>query len=107
LLSCYYIRHATLLGTPCQLGSQELRRRGQPEHLRVKGLHSAIRLNEVDTQKKSKNKHVWLALRATAEYRQGTKERYRIGRKFGQARQRHEFGRCRYPGHSVMPSRPF
>jgi IS5 family transposase len=66
--------------------------------LRVKGVHSAIRLNEYRTQKKDKHKEVWLALRATPEYRQGGRERYKIERKFGETKQGHGLGRCRYLG---------
>lgn len=68
------------------------------ELLRVKGVHSAIRLNEYRTQKKDKNKGVWLALRATPEYQCGGRERYKIERKFGEAKQGHGLGRCRYLG---------
>ena len=68
------------------------------ELLRVKGVHSAIRLNEYRTQKKDKNKEVWLALRATPEYQQGGQERYKIERKFGEGKQGHGLGRCRYLG---------
>jgi IS5 family transposase len=68
------------------------------ELLRVNGLHSAIRLNEYRTHKRDKNKEVWLALRATPEYQQGVKERYKIERKFGEAKQGHGLGRCRYLG---------
>jgi hypothetical protein len=65
---------------------------------RARGLHSAIRLGEWRTQKKDKNKDVRLALRATAEYQQGVKERYKIERKSGEAKQGHGSGRCRYLG---------
>ena len=68
------------------------------ELLRVKGVHSAIRLNDYRTQKKDKHKEVWLALQATPEYQQGVKERYKIERKFGEAKQGHGLGRCRYLG---------
>lgn len=68
------------------------------ERLRVKGVHSAIRLNDYRTQKKDKHKEVWLALQATPEYQQGVKERYKIERKFGEAKQGHGLGRCRYLG---------
>ena len=60
-----------------------------------KGLHSAIRLKETRIKKKDKNKEVWLNLIQTTEYQQGTKERYKIERKFGEAKQGHGLGRCR------------
>jgi IS5 family transposase len=64
--------------------------------LQSNGLHSAIRLNDYRTQKKDKNKQVWFELLATSEYQQGCKERYKIERKFGEAKQSHGLGRCRY-----------
>jgi len=50
------------------------------------------------TQKKDANKQVWLELVQTPQYRQGLKERYKIERKFGEAKQGHGLGRCRYLG---------
>ena len=41
---------------------------------------------------------MWLALIETPQYQQGLKERYKIERKFGEAKQGHGFGRCRYLG---------
>lgn len=67
-------------------------------HLEVRGLHSAIRLKKTRTEKKDANKQVWLALRQTPQYQQGLKERYKVERKFGEAKQGHGFGRCRYLG---------
>lgn len=66
--------------------------------LDVRDLHSAIRLTKTRTEKKDDNKQVWLDLRQTAQYQQGLKERYKIERKFGEAKQGHGFGRCRYLG---------
>ena len=43
-------------------------------------------------------KQVWLELIKTPEYKQGLKERYKIERKFGEAKQGHGLGRCRYVG---------
>jgi hypothetical protein len=39
-----------------------------------------------------------LDLIKTPQYQQGLKERYKIERKFGEAKQGHGFGRCRYLG---------
>jgi hypothetical protein len=64
----------------------------------VRGLHSAIRLKKTRTEKKDDNKQVWLDLRQTPQYQQGLKERYKVERKFGEAKQGHGFGRCRYLG---------
>jgi len=67
-------------------------------NLEVRGLYSAICLKKYRTEKKDANKQVWLNLRQTAQYQQGLKERYKIERKFGEAKQGHGFGRCRYLG---------
>ena len=66
--------------------------------LQEKGIHSAIQLHDYRTRKKDENKAVWLALRQTEEYKLGQKERYKIERKFGEAKQSHGLGRCRYVG---------
>jgi IS5 family transposase len=67
-------------------------------NLEVRGLHSAIRLKKTRTEKKDDNKQVWLDLRQTPQYQQGLKERYKVERKFGEAKQGHGLGRCRYLG---------
>ncbi len=66
--------------------------------LASRGLHSAIRLNRQRTEKKDSNKEVWLALKATPEYRAGQTVRYKIERKFGEAKVYHGLRRCRYLG---------
>jgi len=67
-------------------------------HLELRGLHSAIHLKDTRTGKKDDNKQIWLELVKTPQYQQGLKERYKVERKFGEAKQRHGFGRCRYVG---------
>jgi len=67
-------------------------------YLELCGLHSAIRLKKTRTEKKDVNKQVWLELKETLQYQQGLKERYKIERKFGEAKQGHGLGRCRYVG---------
>jgi IS5 family transposase len=61
-------------------------------------LNSAIRMKDMRTHKKDKNKQPWIDLSATPEYQQGLKQRYKIERKFGEAKQNHGLGRCRYLG---------
>lgn len=43
----------------------------------------------------------------TPEYRQGAKERYKIERKFGKAKQGHGLGRCRYTGKAKFTYQAF
>ncbi len=57
-----------------------------------------LRLKRTRTDKKDANKEVWLELKQTPEYEMGLKERYKIERKFGEAKRWHGFGRCRYLG---------
>ena len=67
-------------------------------YLGSKGINSAIRLKNYRTQKKDRNKEGWLELRASQEYTDGLKERYKVERKFGEARKWHGFTRCRCTG---------
>lgn len=60
--------------------------------------YSALHLNDYRTQKKDDNKEIWVALLATPEYQRGREERYKVERKFGEAKRWHRFGRCRYLG---------
>jgi len=67
-------------------------------YLKGRGINSAIRLNNHRTQKQDKNKEGWLELKQSQEYAAGLKERYKVERKFGEARKWHGFSRCRYTG---------
>ena len=67
-------------------------------YLEIHGKHSAIHIKDNRLKKKDKNKQVWLDLVQTRQYREGLKERYQIERKFGEAKQGHGLGRCRYIG---------
>jgi transposase, IS5 family len=66
--------------------------------LQCAGKHSALHLNSYRTQKKDPNKAPWLRMLASEEYLQGRAERYKIERKFGEAKRWHGFGRCRSLG---------
>jgi len=65
-------------------------------YLEQKRINSAIRLNSYRTEKKDKNKEGWLKLKESQEYTEGLRERYKVERKFGEARKWHSFTRCRY-----------
>lgn len=67
-------------------------------YLQQNGVNSAIRLNRRRTQKRDKNKEGWLKLQESPEYQEGLKQRYKVERKFGEAKKWHGFGRCRYLG---------
>ena len=68
-------------------------------YLKAKGINSAIRLNDYRTEKKDPNKEGWLKLKQSQEYSRGLKERYKVERKFGEARKWHGYARCRYVGY--------
>lgn len=69
-------------------------------HCRLWGLHkhSALKLKESRTHKKDSNTQVWENLEASPQHQAGLAERYKIERKFGEAKRWHGFGRCRYVG---------
>jgi len=67
-------------------------------YLQEHNLNSAICLKRTRTKKKDRNKQVWLEMIETPAYKEGLKERYKIERKFGEAKQGHGLGRCRYIG---------
>jgi len=50
------------------------------------------------TEKKDVHEQVWLDLENISQYKEGLKERYKIERKFGEAKQGHGLGCCRYVG---------
>ncbi len=68
------------------------------EFLRHRGLKSALRLNDYRTRKKDAHKEPWLKLVADPDYWRGLRERYKIERKFGEAKLWHGLRRCRYLG---------
>ena len=61
-------------------------------------LNSAICLKDIRTKKKDANKEIWLALLNSSAYKAGRSERYKIERKFGEAKQGHGLGKCRHVG---------
>ena len=67
-------------------------------NLEVRGLHSAIRLKRTRIEKKDDARQVWVELCRHPQYQKGLQERYKIERKFGEAKQGHGFSRCRYLG---------
>jgi len=66
--------------------------------LEILGLQSSLTLNKARTAKKDKNKGVWVRMLASEGYQAGQRERYKIERKFGEAKACHGLGRCRYVG---------
>jgi IS5 family transposase len=71
---------------------------GNHYYLEKQGINSAIRLNSYRTQKKDENKQGWVKLKESPDYQEGLEERYKVERKFGEAKKWHGFARCRYIG---------
>jgi len=67
-------------------------------YLESQGISSAIILNRLRTEKHDEHKEGWRRLLEDPDYQQGQKQRYKIERKFGEARKWHGFVRCRYLG---------
>jgi len=63
-----------------------------------KGIHSGIRLNNYRTKNKHGHTEVWLAMKETPEYALAGAVRYKVERKFGEAKEGHGLRRCRYVG---------
>lgn len=62
------------------------------------GKHSALTLNDYRTAASSAHPAAWQQLKDSPAYQAGRAERYKIERKFGEAKRWHGFGRCRYLG---------
>ena len=59
---------------------------------------SAFSLNDHRTNKKDDTKEVWQRVVNSPQYQAGLGQRYKVERKFGEAKRWHGFGRCRYLG---------
>lgn len=94
------LAHDAALGMPVRIYSGDRAYDDTDLHYRLweKGKYSALRLHDYRTQKKDVHKDIWQHLLETPEYQRGLKERYKIERKFGEAKRWHRFGRCRYLG---------
>ena len=68
------------------------------ERVEDKGMHVGISLRRTRTAKKDANKERWFALKATPQYQEAKKVRYRVEQPFGWAKDKHGFERCRYIG---------
>ncbi len=64
----------------------------------AQGKHSALTLNDYRTATRNEHRDAWQQLKDSPEYHAGHAKRYKIERKFGEAKRWHGFGRCRYLG---------
>jgi IS5 family transposase len=60
--------------------------------------HSALQLNAYRTRATNDRHEFWQRVADSPEYRAGRAERYKVERKYGEAKRWHGFGRCRYLG---------
>jgi len=66
--------------------------------LETLGMRSAIHLNRYRTEKKDRNKEIWVEMKESEAYKAGQRERYKVERKYGEAKEYHGLRRCRYLG---------
>ena len=66
--------------------------------LRMHDQFPAFRLRSFRTNGDTPQNLFWQSIKASPEYQAGEAERYKIERKFGEAKRWHGFGRCRYLG---------
>jgi transposase, IS5 family len=62
------------------------------------GKHSGLTLNDYRTAASNAHRAAWQRLKDSPAYQAGRAERYKVERKFGEAKRWHGFGRCRYLG---------
>jgi IS5 family transposase len=60
--------------------------------------YSALRLNAYRTATTNQHRDYWQQVKDAPAYRVGLAERYKVERKFAEAKLWHRFGRCRYLG---------
>lgn len=96
----YLVQHDAQMGIPAEIYAADRAYDDGELHSMLEdlGKHSAIKLKDARTGKKDPNKQPWLDLLADPSYQGGLALRYRIERKFGEAKAWHRFGRCRYRG---------
>jgi IS5 family transposase len=94
------VRKDAELGLPVEVYSADRGYDDGENHflLETLGLKSAIHLNRYRTEKKDGNKEVWIAMKESDAYKAGQRERYKIERKYGEAKENHGLRRCRYLG---------
>jgi len=94
------VAHDTTLGIPAETYTADRAYDDGDLHelLWAQHKHSALHLNTKRTTKKDANKEIWFRLLASPFYQAGLAVRFRIERKFGEAKAWHGFDRCRYRG---------
>ena len=96
----YLLAHDRMLGIEAEIYAGDRAYDDTDLHFRLwdSGQHTAFRLNAYRTRESNKHSEFWKGIQESPEYRAGEAERYKIERKFGEAKLWHGFGRCRYLG---------
>jgi IS5 family transposase len=96
----YLLEHDRMQGIDAQIYAGDRAYDDTDLHFRLQhcGQHSAFRLNDYRTRDNNQHSEFWKKIEESAEYQAGGAERYKIERKFGEAKRWHGFGRCRYIG---------
>ena len=94
------IAHDAEVGAPAEIYAGDKAYDDTDLHVRLwaLGKHSALTLNDYRTADSNERRESWQRLKDSPEYQAGRAERYKIERKFGEAKRWHGFGRCRYLG---------
>jgi IS5 family transposase len=94
------LAHDEAIGVAAQIYAGDRAYDDTDQHYRLwsAGKHSALRLNDYRTRASNANQAFWQTVADSPEYRAGKSERYKVERKFGEAKRWHGFGRCRYLG---------
>jgi IS5 family transposase len=94
------LAHDAEVGAPAEIYAGDKAYDDTDLHFRLwaLGKHSALTLNDYRTAASNEHREVWQRLKNSPVYQAGRAERYKIERKFGEAKRWHGFGRCRYLG---------
>ena len=94
------LAHDAEVGAPAEIYAGDKAYDDTDLHVRLwaLGKHSALTLNDYRTADSNEHRESWQRIKDSPEYQAGLAERYKIERKFGEAKRWHGFGRCRYLG---------
>jgi transposase, IS5 family len=94
------LAHDEALGVAAEIYTADKAYDDTDHHYRLwrLGKHSALRLRNFRTAPQNPRRGYWLEMAESPAYQAGLAERYKIERKFGEAKRWHGFGRCRYLG---------
>ena len=94
------LTHDAEVGAPAEIYAGDKAYDDTDLHARLwaRGKHSAFMLNDYRTAASNPHREAWQRLKDSPAYQAGRAARYKVERKFGEAKRWHGFGRCRYRG---------